>query len=197
VDETLLSIATSLLVSLFELKNSVRQREEHSAESVEKLLKLPFNEHLDSDAFLDVLSVVSVHLQDETILLQVVQHKKVHLVWDILLLTEDVMSRESDQGEEVDEQDEKQCKSFISCSFCRLVYHFDEYLSLYVNENIVNYQIQFNPMCIESSTCTNAPLTNIRPQFPRRLRPKSSRSVFFACFQQRVHCGRQFHQRSL
>lgn len=116
-DEMLLSLSASLLASLLDHKKSTRPAENYSEDHVHNILTLPFLEHLGPDALLDLMNVVSVYLQDDAFVLQIVKNEQIHLVLNLLGLTEDAMRRECGEGTEADVEEEKQCKCLFQPIF--------------------------------------------------------------------------------
>lgn len=120
-DEMLLSLSASLLASLLDHKKSTRPAEDYPVDHVRKILTLPFLEHLDPDALLDLLNVVSIYLQDDAFIFQTVKTEQIHLVLNLLGLTEDAMRRECGEGTEADMEEEKQCKFPFQRTSCTTV----------------------------------------------------------------------------
>lgn len=120
-DEMLLSLSASLLASLLDHKKSTRPAEDYNVDHIRKILTLPFLEHLDPDALLDLLNVVSIYLQDDAFVFQTVKTEQIHLVLNLLGLTEDAMRRECGEGTEADMEEEKQCKCLFQRTSCTTV----------------------------------------------------------------------------
>ncbi|KAL1301762.1 hypothetical protein AAFC00_005960 [Neodothiora populina] len=108
-DEALLALEASLLASLVESGEGIKLPGGNTKEYIQKILTLPFLQPQDSETLLDLLSVVLVALQDEDFVLQTVQHKQIHLIWQVLELVDEIS-----RSGEVDEEDERQYRQYLN-----------------------------------------------------------------------------------
>lgn len=113
-DEMLLSIATALVVNILEQKQDIDASRELTSDFATKVLGLPSTPYLDTDAFLDTLSITSTYLRQENFMHLTVQSKQIEPVWSIVERIEAFVRRECGEDGEADEEDENQCMYFAA-----------------------------------------------------------------------------------